>query len=152
MKLVEALSQRAALIQKTAALREQLTNNIFTPEDEAPLYLPDDTMRELDAVYAQLQALIYRINITNTRTVVDGHNLTYLIAQRDVLKNRVNTLSEVLRSLRNRRNRYGSNEIKMVCAINPEEYQRMYDRAASDLRKLDLRIQAIGWETELVED
>lgn len=150
MKLVEALSLRASLVQKVSNLREQLNNNLFTPEDEAPLYQPADTLRQLNATLDELQTLIYRINITNTRTMVDGKTLTALIAERDVLKARVKTLDEVMRTIRNRRGRYGSTELKMVCSVDPEEYQRMYEKAASDLRRLDLRIQSAGWETELI--
>ena len=50
-----------------------------------------------------------------------------------------------------REDRYNRNEIKYVRVVDVKEFRRVYDRSAAMLRELDLKIQAAGWVTELIE-
>ena len=151
MKLAEALSRRAQLIEKASQLKVRLKDCIKIQEGDDPAELPGDVIAELDRILAELQALIYRINITNTLTQTDGRTLTDLLAERDTLSLRVKILGEAVARLTEREDRYNRNEIKYVRVVDVKEFRRVYDRSAAMLRELDLKIQAAGWVTELIE-
>lgn len=152
MKLAEALSLRAALIQKSNQLRSQLDSCVKIQEGDEPEDSAEDLIVQLESTLSQLRDVIYRINMTNTITIVDGRNLTYWIAERDTLNSRTRALKDALSTLTEPTSRYSRNEIKYVRTVNVDDFRRLYDRTASDLRKLDLKIQEAGWLTELVED
>lgn len=152
MKLAEALSQRSTLVNKVVEIQSRLEDNVRVQEGDMPSENPMDLIAELESALSELQRTIYAINLTNTKTIVEGRSLTSLLAERDILKKKTRALSSTLDKLTGRSDRYSRNEIKYVTTIDAAEVRRLYDKAASDLRKLDLQIQAVGWETELVED
>ena len=57
-----------------------------------------ELLRELDEDYAQLEALIARINRTNSVTLVDGVPLSDLLARRDCMTGRLGILRGFLSS------------------------------------------------------
>ena len=65
---------------------------------------------------------------------------------------RVRTLNDGLSYITEREDRYNRNEIKYVRMVDVNEFRRIYDRSAARLRELDLRIQGLGWTTELVQE
>ena len=88
MKLANALSQRAELQTCIRQLEERLNNNARSREGRSPRRTPW-SLRELDEDYAQLEALIARINRTNSATLVDGVPLSDLLARRDCMTGRL---------------------------------------------------------------
>ena len=74
-----------------------------------------------------------------------------LLARRDVLAMKAKTLGEALKVLTEREDRYNRNEIRFVRTVDVKDFRHIYDRSAAELRELDLKIQAVGWTTELVE-
>ncbi len=152
MKLAEALSRRAALMDKVRQLKVRLDDCIKIQEGDTPIETPEEVIAELDKTLDSLRRLIYCINITNTRTEVDGRNITLLLAERDTLKLRVTTLADSLKHLTVREDRYNRSEIRYVRTVDAGEFRKLYDRCASQLRQLDLKIQSIGWMTDLIEE
>lgn len=152
MKLAEALSRRSALMEKSQQLRSRLKDCIKVQEGDEPTEDADQVIEELDQTLDELQNLIYSINLTNTNAVIDGHNLTSLLAERDVLSMRTKTLYEGLKHLTEQEARYGRMEIKYVRMVNAKEFRKRHDQSAARLRELDLKIQALGWSTDLIED
>ena len=61
-------------------------------------------------------------------------------------------LGDALRHLVEREDRYNRNEIKYIRNVDVKKFRHQYDKVASELRKLDLHIQSLGWETELAGD
>lgn len=151
MKLAEALSLRASLIQKSNQLRNQLCSCVKVQEGDEPEDSPEETVSQLNSILGQVRDIIYRINMTNSATIVDGRNLTYWIAERDTLSIRTRALKDALSTLNSRPDRYSRSEIKYVRTVNVDEFRRMYDHSAAELRKLDLKIQEAGWLTDLIE-
>ncbi len=82
---------------------------------------------------------------------MDGQTITSLLALRDVRSMKVKTLGEALKVLTEREDRYNRNEIRFVRTVDVKDFRHIYDRSAAELRELDLRIQALGWTTELIE-
>ena len=152
MKLAEALSRRSALMEKIQQLKVRLKDCIKVQEGDEPAETPQDVIDELDKTLIELQRLIYLINITNTVTKIDGRSITSLLAERDTLAMRVRTLNDGLSCITEREDRYNRNEIKYVRMVDVNEFRRIYDRSAARLRELDLRIQGLGWTTELVQE
>lgn len=150
MKLAEALSRRSALIERSQQLRSRLKDCIKIQEGDEPTEDVDRVIAELDRTLDELQKLIYRINMTNTTAVVEGRNLTSLLAERDTLAMRTKTLYEGLKHLTEREDRYGRMEVKYVRTVNAKEFRKIHDQSAARLRELDLKIQALGWSTELI--
>ena len=120
-------------------------------EGDVPAESPDSVIKELDRTLEELGSLIYHINLTNTLTEVDGQTITSLLALRDVRSMKVKTLGEALKVLTEREDRYNRNEIRFVRTVDVKDFRHIYDRSAAELRELDLRIQALGWTTELIE-
>lgn len=152
MKLAEALSRRSALMEKSQQLRSRLKDCLRVQEGDEPAEDADQVINELDQTLDELRNLIYRINLTNTNTVIDGRNLTSLLAERDTLSMRTKTLYEGLKHLTEREDRYGRMEIKYVRMVDAKEFRNRHDQSAARLRELDLKIQALGWSTDLIED
>lgn len=150
MKLAEALNRRAALIEKAQQLRSRLKDCIRIQEGDEPTEDVDQVIAELDGTLDELQKLIYRINMTNTGAVVDGRNITSLLAERDTLAMRTRTLYEALKHLTEREERYGRMEIKYVRMVSAKDFRKLHDQSAARLRELDLKIQALGWSTDLI--
>lgn len=151
MKLAEALSNRARLTEKVSQLRVRLNDCVKIQEGDTPSEQPEDVIAELDGTLDELRSLIYRINLTNTLAEVDGQTITSLLARRDVLAMKVKTLGEALKVLTEREDRYYRSEIRFVRTVDVKDFRHIYDRSAAELRELDLKIQAVGWTTELVE-
>lgn len=152
MKLAEALSRRSALMEKSQQLRSRLKDCIRVQEGDEPTEDADQVIVELDQTLDELRNLIYCINLTNTNTVINGRNLTSLLAERDTLSMRTKTLYEGLKHLTEREERYGRMEVKYVRMVDAKEFRKRHDQSASRLRELDLKIQALGWSTDLIED
>ena len=151
MKLAEALSKRSQLMEKVSQLKVRLNDCIKVQEGDVLAESPDSVIKELDRTLEELGSLIYHINLTNTLTEVDGQTITSLLALRDVRSMKVKTLGEALKVLTEREDRYNRNEIRFVRTVDVKDFRHIYDRSAAELRELDLRIQALGWTTELIE-
>ena len=133
MKLANALSQRAELQTCIRQLEERLNNNAQVQEGEESAEDPMELLRELDEDYAQLEALIARINRTNSVTLGVGAPLSDLPARRDCMTGRLGSLRGFLST------------------VNVRELQKQVDQQAKSLRELDAAIQETNWTTELME-
>lgn len=152
MKLAEALSRRAALIENVEQIKLRLKDCVKIQEGDVPVETAEQVISELDRTLSELQQIIYRINLTNTMTrTEDGRTLTSLLAERDTLGLRVRTLGESLKILTAREVRYNRSEIRIVRTVDATEFRHLHDRSATQLRELDLRIQSLGWTTELID-
>ena len=69
MKLAEALSIRKDLQTRISELTARLVNNVKIQEGDEPAEDPKDLLKELDSCLKQLEEYIYRINVTNMRTM-----------------------------------------------------------------------------------
>ena len=149
MKLSEALILRADLQKRAEQLRGRLKNNARIQEGGAPSEDPPDLLHELDAVLAELQELIKSINRTNGMTQTPNGTLTDLIAERDILKQKLSILREFCSSASVSSDRYSMREIRSISTVNVREIQKDVDRLSRQLRESDMRLQALNWETEL---
>ena len=153
MKLAEALSLRAQLNNKISQLRSRLNDCIKIQEGDTPSESPEDVLKELDHTLSEFRRLVYLINMTNAKTVTeDGRNITSLLAERDALGLRVSTLYDAIKTMTEKESRYSRTEIKYVRTMDVAELRKLHDKNASELRKLDLEIQGLGFTTELTDE
>ncbi len=151
MKLAEALQIRADIQNRIAQIGTRLQNNATTQEGSEPAENPVELLKELDALLAQHEELVTRINITNSRTTDDkGETLTRLIARRDMLQKKVQMLRDLVGAASQLTNRYHLSEIRVISTINVADTQKKVDDMSKKLRETDIALQQLNWTVELL--
>jgi hypothetical protein len=108
-------------------------------------------MKELDGCLNKLEDLIWRINLTNVKTFDEtGKTLTQLMAEKDVLTLRISTLRNTFERASSQQERYSRSEIKMVTIVDVKQLSHQIDEYSAKLRKLDIAIQTLNFQTELI--
>ena len=151
MKLAEALSIRKDLQKRIEQLGQRIQYNVKVQEGDEPSEQPDELMKELDNCLVQLEDLVWRINTTNMQTKnAEGRTVTQLMAQKEVLTMRINMLRNIFDKASKGLDRYSRSEIKMVTVIDVKSLGKLVNDYSSQLRKLDIEIQALNFTTELI--
>jgi len=150
MKLAEALILRADLQKRLAQLKQRLAANARVQEGEQPAEDPKALLSELDALSAQLEDLILRINLTNGSVEDRGESMTALLAKRDVLRIKIETLRELVQTAAATVMRGTRTEVVIRSTVSVAEQQKKLDALSKDLRDLEVRIQSLNWTSDLV--
>jgi hypothetical protein len=151
MKLAEALSIRKDLQKRIQQIGRSLEDNVKVQEGEQPAEQPEELLKELDECLKKLEDLVLRINLTNVKTINEaGKTLTQLMAEKDILTLRISTLRSTYERASAQRDRYSRSEIKMLTTINVKQLRKQIDDYSVQLRKLDMEIQSMNFQTELV--
>lgn len=150
MKLAEALILRKDLSTRLSILEERLMNAARVQEGEQPPEDPQDLLKELDRMTEELQTLITRINLTNSKSVLDGKTVTELLAQRDMLGRKAGILRDLGNTAGQLVDRVRGTEIRIISTVNVAEIRKQADDAAKALRELDTRLQGFNWTTDLL--
>ena len=151
MKLAEALQERADLNRKIEELRRRLGNCILVQEGEEPPEDPAALLDELDGACARLEKLISGINLTNSRTSVNGETLTELIARKDTLLLKLSAWRDLVYTAGQSASRARGTEIRVRAALKASELQKKVDQMAKEARLVDNLLQETNWKTELIE-
>lgn len=154
MKLAEALTLRADLQRRIAALRDRLKRNAKVQEGDTPAEDPALLLHELDSAAAELADLVTRINLTNCRVTADWQGetltLTELIARRDALTLKLSILRDFLAEASNKVDRYSAKEIRLLSTVSVADLQKQTDDLSRDLRLLDTKLQSMNWTADLI--
>jgi hypothetical protein len=151
MKLAEALSIRKDLQKRIQQIGKRLEDNVKVQEGDEPSENPDELMKELDGCLNKLEDLIWHINLTNVKTFDEtGKTLTQLMAEKDVLTLRISTLRNTFERASSQQERYSRSEIKMVTIVDVKQLSNQIDEYSAKLRKLDIAIQTLNFQTELI--
>ena len=151
MKLAEALQERADINKRISELRRRLENCLLVQEGEEPAEDPQALLYELDGATERLETLMASINETNCKTIVNGMNLTALIAKKDALSLKHSAYKDLVYTAGNNTYRARGTEIKVKAVIKASELQKTVDKLAKEIRLLDNLLQETNWKTELVE-
>ena len=128
-----------------------MKNNAKVQEGEQPSEKPSDLLKELEALLLQLEDLVARINLTNSKTVLeDGRSITALIANRDMLSKKLSIMRSFLDEASSKVDRYSRAEIKIVSTVDVAKLQKQVDAASKELRETDEKLQELNWTTELI--
>jgi seryl-tRNA synthetase len=150
MKLAEALLLRADSQKKLASLQERTQKYTVVQEGEQPAEDPRALLREIEAVAASLEKLVFAINRTNIKyTIKTGETLTEALAKRDGLIQRHRILQSVINSCAKPVERYGAKEIRWVLTVDLKQLQADADDLAKRIRDLNAAVQEAGWQVEL---
>lgn len=150
MKLAEALSIRSDLQKRINMLNSRLKKSCTVKEGDTP---PEDVhslLKELDSSLKRCRELVYRINYTNMHATVEGRPITEMMAERDMLQQRVRIYHDVIKTLVDGPDRWGREE-KVVRLLDVPAFRKDADRYSKELRELNLRLQQINWEIDLIE-
>ncbi|MCM1006380.1 MAG: DIP1984 family protein [Ruminococcus flavefaciens] len=150
MKLATALSERSDIQNKISEISVRLNNNAKVQDGDTPTENPIKLIEELDSMLIRLEYLMAKINLTNSRTVYDGKTITELLARRDCLKKKIETIRNFLNNSSNRVNRMTRTEIKIISTVPVSEIQETLDCLSKELRQTDEKIQELNWTTELI--
>ena len=150
MKLAEALQERADLNKKIDSLNERLQSNAIVQEGEKPAEDPALLMEELDSAVLRLEEIVARINITNSRTIVDGKSVTQLIAKKEALQKKAAIYRNVVSQASQTARRATRSEIKILSAVDVQALQKTVDALSKEIRVTDNTIQELNWKTELL--
>ena len=152
MKLAEALILRADLKKRTEQLRERLRRNAKVQEGDEPTERPEALFSEFDRVAADLEALIRRVNWTNSKLMFDADNrISDAIAMRDTLDLRIRTIRDVIQATSERDRWLTRSEIKYIPTVDASALQKQLDDLSRKRRDLDMRLQAVNWQEDLLE-
>lgn len=124
MKLAEALNLRADVSKRLSQLSERLTANAKVQEGDSPAEDPAELLGELDRLTGQLEELISRINLTNSKTMHNGKSLTEMIAAKDTLSLKSSIFRNFLASASAKTDRYSNKEIRVVSTVSVRELQK----------------------------
>ncbi|MEM7134813.1 MAG: DIP1984 family protein [Chloroflexota bacterium] len=151
MKLAEALMERKAIKTKMEGLKKRIYQNSMVQEEENPIEDPLRMLDELRIETEKFEELIARINRTNNATLLlDGMTLMEAILKKDML----NYLHLVHVNLADKatpiNDRFSHREIKFVPTVDISEIRQKADKIAQEYRRLDAKIQAANWKTDLI--
>ena len=150
MKLAEALLLRGDAQKKLASLRERIARNALLQEGSAPHEDPNALLQEAQAVIAELQAWVLRINEANLRhSLPDGRSLTAAMAERDSLAQRHALLQSAIEATQKEPERYSTREIKWVAAVDVAQLQKQSDQLSRQMRELHAKIQESNWQIDI---
>jgi len=152
MKLAEALVERKSLKDEIQDLRRRLQRVAKVQEGDSPVEDPRALLQTIESKLGELERRIAQINRTNMAArLADGRTLMEAIAERDMLSLRRSALDGLVEAALPEHNRYSRTEIRYVATVDVAEMQKQADQVAKRYRELDAQIQALNWETELVE-
>ena len=151
MKLGEALSERARLQRRISELRTRINSNTHVRKGEEVAENANDLIQEVVHTTRSLEILIVRINMANTRTLVDERPLTEWLAVRDTMASLVATYSGAADSAqeRDRRDFFGRGETSVELVVDVPDLRAKADEMLEEMRRIDNKIQAANWMTEI---
>lgn len=152
MKLAEALILRADMQKCVAQYKTRINDNAKVQEGDKPAEQPTLLFLELNDILPELQALVVKINMTNTRTMIDGKTMTELLAEKEFLGTKLDIYRSAYSNAIIRSDRYSRNEIRFVSAIDIVSLQKKIDTMSKRYRELDTAIQQANWTNDLIED
>ena len=151
MKLAEALQERADLNKKIDELRRRLGSNLLVQEGEEPAEDPAALLEELDAAVERLETLMAAINLTNSRSRVEGQTLTEIIARKDALMLKLSAYRDLVYEAGQSTSRARGTEIRVRPVLKAAQLQKSVDAMAKELRRLDNLLQETNWKVKLIE-
>lgn len=124
-------------------------------EGEQPPEDPQQLIDELERTAIELEDLIQRINRTNAVTEFEaGETLCDALARRDILMLKRNTYDSLVSAaaIFPGQYRYSRSEVRFISTVEVASIQQRIDNLARDYRELDARIQALNWQTDVLEN
>lgn len=149
MKLANALAERVHLQLRLSEIEKRLNNNAKVQAGEAPAENPEDLLTEMDGILSDLEDIITKINLANSRIQADGVTMTALLSKRDCLKRRLGIMRNFLNTASERVNRYSKSEVIIKSTVSVPELQKKVDAYSKELRLVDEKIQELNWTTEI---
>ena len=150
MKLSEALIIRSDLQKRVEQIRSRLIANAKVQEGDKTVENPIEILAELNQTLKDLGLIIKKINLTNSKITDGKKTMTELLADREVLSMQLKIEQDFLTAARNKIDRYSNKEIKIFSSVDVKKEQTRLDKMSKELRALDVKIQALNWQSDLI--
>jgi predicted RND superfamily exporter protein len=152
MKLSEALILRADSQKRVEQLKQRILRSAKVQEGDQSPENPNTLLEELERTLGTLRDLIKRINKTNSATEFEADKtISDVLAERDVLLMKRNAYSQLTDAASVVQTLYSRSEIKFVSTVDVSNMQNQVDELSKQYREIDSRIQAMNWQTELLD-
>jgi hypothetical protein len=152
MKLSEALILRADSQKRVEQLKQRLVRSAKIQQGDSSPENPSVLLAELERTLSTLAGLIKRINKTNSATEFEANKtLSDVLAERDVLLMKRTAYSQLSDAAAVVQPLYSRSEIKFVSTVDVADMQSQVDELSKQYREIDSRIQAMNWQTELLD-
>lgn len=146
MKLAIAISRLSDLQKDQIELSKMLQSSIVVSDDNYPLGLPEDFLKQYEANQKEIARLSHNISITNFKTFdEDGTSLTQLRCREKTL----NRLSHMLVR------RISKDEMTDIYHYDQNLLHIIAEEKKKCFEKIDAiydKIYVMNWKTELIED
>jgi len=151
ISLAEAMLIRKDYQKWIEGLTQRVLRNAQAPEGENPREDPQTLLAEIDATLETICELDHRINLTQTKSLIEGE-LTLLdaISERDLLAHKMKIYESLAEQASHQPARDRLSDLRTVSSINLSYLHRQIERLARDYRSLDTKIQQASWNTELL--
>ncbi|GAA2114218.1 DIP1984 family protein [Kitasatospora saccharophila] len=138
-------------------MRTRIVGSARYQEGEEPAEDAAEVLARAGEVLDELEALIRRINRTNSTVRVEGGGtLTDALARRDVLRLRHSVITSAADAASGRGQagtvRQLRSELRILSALPVAELRSRADELAKEIREVDTLIQRTNWEVDLIED
>ena len=150
MKLSEALIIRSDLQKRVEQIRPRLIANAKVQEGDKTVEDPNEILEELNQTLIDLENIIKKINLTNSKITDGEKTMTELLAERDILTTKIKIEQEFLSAARSKIDRYSNKEIKIYSSVDVKDRQKKLDKLSKELRELDVKIQSLNWQNDLI--
>jgi len=156
MKIAEALIRRSDLQKKVGELRERINNSLYIVEGEDEGEDVAELFTKANDTVHELEDLIRRVNKTNMATVFEAEGVSGTImdapARRESLSMRSKTVTEAISntSSSGRRRLFYDDRAPGKLTVSVANLRREADELAAQIRRLDLAIQQVNWNTEVL--
>jgi hypothetical protein len=151
VKLAEALVLRADNQKKLEQIKVRLNRNAKVQDGEKPAEDPATLIVSFERAASELENLIFKINVTNSNTMVAGRLMTHALAARDVLKQRQAMYRDLADAATITQSVSTRSEIRFKSTVVVADIQKIADQISKELRELDAKIQEANWLVELSE-
>lgn len=150
MKLAEALNERSDVRDRISRLSNRLQNNSKVAQGTEPLEDPKRMLEDLNVLVSRYEELTVLINTANASTKAsDGRTLVSLIAKRDSLLMKVETINDLIDSVTTKDHFISKDAPQMVPTVDVRSLRRESDMLSKEARETDALIQATNWTTEV---
>lgn len=152
MKLAQALQTRADLNRHLSQLKDRLIDSSLVQDGEKPAEDPMKLIQEMEEDIKTLESLVTKINLTNSKTMVEGTTLTALLSKRDALRQKIQITRAFVEAAREKVDRYTAKEIIVHSTVDVGALQGSLDYLEKKLRLTTDLIEETNWTTELLEE
>ena len=150
MKLAEALILQANHQNRILSLKNRINHQVLIPEGEEPSEDPNELLKIVFTLNAELQRLKHQIHLAHVKSILDtGERLIDLLVERDTLDEQHQILTDAIKHTFLDSDNNHHHNLKWVKVIPVSRLQKYADDINARLCQLNIKIQAATWNIDV---